>query len=138
MGGTQFCALQRAQNRAMRVILHCDRYTRIEDMLHALQFMSIKQRLYYVCCIFVYKILHGISSVSLRNKVEIVGSSNQRCTRQAGRIALRLRKTKNAQKSVFYEEFKLYNALPPRIRECDKLNVFRRELKKYVLNTVNI
>jgi len=107
-------------------------------MLHALRFMSIRQRLHYACCIFVYKILHGISPVSLRNKIEIVGNSSRRCTRQAGRIALGLRKTKNAQKSVFYKGFKLYNALPPGIRECDKLNIFKRELKKYVLNTVNI
>jgi len=138
MGETQLCALQRAQNRAMRVILHCDRYTKIEDMLRALRFMSIRQRLHYACCIFVYKILHSMSPVSLRNKIEIVGSSSQRCTRQAGKIALKLRKTKSAQKSVFYEGFKLYNALSSRIRDYDKLNVFKRELKEYVLNTVNI
>jgi len=33
MGETQLGVLQRAQNRAMRVILHCDKYTKIEHML---------------------------------------------------------------------------------------------------------
>ncbi|XP_025263168.1 uncharacterized protein LOC112637508 [Camponotus floridanus] len=31
----------KVQNRAMRVILQCDRYTKVDDMLEALQFMSM-------------------------------------------------------------------------------------------------
>jgi len=39
-------------------------------------------------------------------------------------------------KSVFYEGTKLFNSLPLRIRECGRLEVFRRALKDYVLNTI--
>jgi len=126
MGETQLGMLQRAQNRAMRVISHCDRYTKIEHMLQILQFTSVKQRLHYTVCIFIYKILNNALPLSLRNKIEIVGSEHQR---QAGNIALGFRKTRNAQKSVFYEGAKLCNLLPLRIRECDRLKVFKRELK---------
>jgi len=41
--------------------------------------------------------------VSLRNKIVIVGNENQRLTKQAGNIVLGLRKIRNAQKSMFYE-----------------------------------
>jgi len=60
MGETQLNQLQIAQNRAMRVILHCDRYTKVERMRDALQFMSIRQRLYYNVCIFIFKILRNM------------------------------------------------------------------------------
>jgi len=49
--------------------------------------------------------------VSLRNKIEIVESERQRQTEQAGNIVLELRKTKSAQKSVFYEGAKMYDSL---------------------------
>jgi len=131
MGETQLGMLQRAQNKTVRVILHYDKYTKIE---HVLQFMSVKQTLHCTVCIFIYKILNDV--LPLRNKIEIVGSENQRHTRQAGNIALEFRKTRNVQKSVFYEGAKLYNSLPFGIRECDGLKIFKRELKDYILNTI--
>jgi len=41
MAETQFSTLQKAHKRAMRVALHCDKHTKIDHMLQALQFMSI-------------------------------------------------------------------------------------------------
>jgi len=67
-------------------------------------------------------------SLLLRNKIEVVGNENHMHTRQAGKIVLGFRKTRNAQKSVFYEETKFYNLLSLGIGECDRLNIFKREL----------
>jgi len=124
--------LQKARNRAMRVISHCDKYTKIECMLQALQFMSIKQRLYYSVCVFIYKILNNTLPVSLRDKFVILGNENQRLTRQAENIVLELRKTRSAQKSLFYEEVKTYNSLPADIKQSDRLKTVKRELKEYI------
>jgi len=99
MTETQLGVLQRAQNRAMRIILHCDEYITIEYVLQALQFMFVKQRLHYTVCIFIYKILTNVLPLSLRNKIEM-GSENQRHTRQAGNIALGFRKTRDARKCI--------------------------------------
>lgn len=52
MGETQLTKLQRAQNRAMRMILKCDRYTRVERMLQTLRFMSVRQRMRYNVCFY--------------------------------------------------------------------------------------
>jgi len=41
----------------MRIILQCDRHTKVDDTLQVLQFMSVRQRLYYTVCIFIFKIL---------------------------------------------------------------------------------
>lgn len=80
MGETQQDKLQIAQNRAMRVILQCDRYTKVEYMLQSLQFMSIRQRLYYNVCIFIFKILKNMLPSQLRNRIEIVGNVSERQT----------------------------------------------------------
>jgi len=120
----QLNMLQKAQNRTMRVILHCDKYTKIEYMLQALQFMSIKQKLYYSVCVFIYKILNKMLPVLLRDKFVIIGNQNQRLTRQAGNIVLELRKIKSAQKNMFYEGVKMYNSLPANIKQNDRLKTF--------------
>jgi len=54
---TQLSMLQKVQNRAMRVILHCDKYNKTHVTS---AFMFIKQRLYYRVCVFIYKILNSI------------------------------------------------------------------------------
>ena len=80
--------LQVAQNRAMRVILQCDRHTKVERMLQALQFMSVRQRLYYNVCTFIFKTVKGMLTEQLRIKIVIVGDVSERATRQSENIVL--------------------------------------------------
>ena len=136
MGETQLSRLQKAQNRAMRVILQCNKYTKVEHMLQALQFMSIRQRLYYNVCTFVFKIVNNMLLEQLKDQIELVGSNSDRQTRQTGDIAIGFRRTRSAQKSMFYEGVKMYNALPAEIKRCDKLEKFKRMLKEHVLRTI--
>lgn len=136
MGETQLNKLQVIQNRAMRVILQCNRYTKIEHMLQALQFMSIKQRLYYNVCIFIFKIIHNMAPKYLRDRLEVIHNEDGRRTRQEGIIAIKFVRTRSAQKSVCYEGVKLYNALPAEIRNCERIEVFKRMLKKHVCKSM--
>jgi len=69
--------------------------------------------------------------VSVRNKIEMVGEPDKR----DGNIVLGLRKTRNAQKSVFYEEVKCDNFLSLKIKRCDRLKLFKRELKEYIISS---
>jgi len=46
--------------------------------MQALQFMSIKQTLYYSVRIFIYKILNNMLPIALRNRIKIVGSDSER------------------------------------------------------------
>jgi len=49
--------------------------------------------------------------VALRNRIEIIGSDSKRQMRQARNIVSEFRKTRNAQKNMFYEGVKMYNFL---------------------------
>ena len=121
MGATELLKLQIAQNRAMRVILQCNRYTRVKDMLQAMQFMSIRQKLYYNVCIFSHKVVNGRLPKELKNKLYIVGSRSGRVTRQAGDIVIGFRRTRSAQKSMYYEGVKMYNAVPTEVKNCKRI-----------------
>jgi hypothetical protein len=136
MGETQLNKLQIAQNRAMRVILQCNRFTKVEHMLQALQFMSIRQRLCYNVGVFIFKIVNNMASVALSNKIEIIGRECDRQTRQAGNIVITFRRTRSAQKSLFYEGIKMYNSLPTEIKQCEGIILFKRALKEYVVSNV--
>ncbi|CAL1687504.1 unnamed protein product [Lasius platythorax] len=133
MGETQLNELQKAQNRAMRVILQCDRHTKVERMLQALQFMFIRQRLYSNVCIFIFKILKSM----LPDQLTIVENESERQTRQAEDIVMQFCRTTSAQKSMFYEGVKMYNALPAEMRQNETLEVFKRALKEHVIIHVN-
>jgi len=74
--------------------------------------------------------------ILLRNKFVIVGNESQRSTRQAENIVLEFRKTRSAQKSVFYEGVKMYNSLSASIKQSDRLKTFKRELKEYILSRI--
>lgn len=132
MGEFQLTKLQIAQNRVMSVILQCNRYTKVERMLQALQFMSVRQRLYYNVCTFIFKIINGMLPQQLSNKLVLVGGR----TRQAENIIIQFRKTRSAQKSLFYEGIKMYNAMPAEIRQCDRLLIFKRKLKEFIVTSV--
>lgn len=57
----------------------------------------------------------------------------ERQTRQTGNIAIEFRRTRSAQKSLFYEGVSMYNALPAEIKQCDRLELFKRMLKEFVI-----
>jgi len=72
--------------------------------------MFIQQRLYYNVYTFIFKILNNTLSKCLRNKLKI-GNENEN-KRQIENIAIKFRRTRCGQKSMFYEEIKMYNASP--------------------------
>lgn len=121
----------------MHVILQCKRNTKVEDMLQALQYMSVRQRLHYNVCIFIHKMLKGLMPEELRNRIEIVGDGCDRETRQKGNIVLHLCRTSGAKKSIFYNRVKMYNNLPLEIRQCERLEIFKRVLKNHIIYNVN-
>jgi len=66
----------------------------------------------------------------LRNKIEIVGSENQ-IQRQ---IRLYQDSGKRGMHRRVYFTKELDRIIPSQDKRCDRLNVFKRELKDYILN----
>lgn len=72
----------------------------------------------------------------LSDRLSIVGHRTGRQTRQAENIAVDFRKTKSAQKSLFFEGVIMYNVLPDEVKRCERLDIFKRMLKEFIISSV--
>lgn len=125
--------LQKLQNQGMRIILRCNKRVKIVDMLEALRFMSIKERMEYNVCIMGYKIIKGMCPKYLQNKIEVVQHVKGAGTRQVGNIYIDRCKTSEEQKMLLYEGLKMYNALPTEVKMEEKIRNFRQKLARYIV-----
>lgn len=130
--------LQRAQNRAMRAILGCNRYTPVIDMLEALCFMSIKQRMVFNVCLMVHKIVNGIGPQYLNRLVRKVSERHNYNTRSRNEIEVAYCRTKIAEKSLMYSGIKWYNMIPEPLKDERNLRNFKRGLSQYVKSCVEV
>jgi len=124
--------LQKLQNKGMRIILRCNYRTKIKDMLEALNFMSIRERIEYNVCILIHKMIMGECPDYLKNKVELVGTDRGAQTRQKGNIHISRCKTREEQKMLLHDGFKMYNLIPNEIKNENRLQNFRRALVPHI------
>jgi len=61
-------SLSQKQNKAMRIILKCNRSVRIVDTLERLKFMSINERIEYNVRLLIFKMINGQCPSYLRDK----------------------------------------------------------------------
>jgi len=132
IGETELDLLQKAQNRAMRAIIRCSKFTPIKQMLNALYFVNVRQRIVLNTLIFVHKMKLKLSPSYLAESLKLVGEIHTYNTRQRGNIHITKRNQTTSQHTLMYSGFKIYNELPKNIKSIDNVNTFRREAKKYV------
>jgi len=68
----------------------------------------------------------------LKNKVELVGTVQKVQTRQKDNIYTSKCKTREEQKILLHDGFKMYNFIPNKIKNKSKLQNFRRALVPYI------
>jgi hypothetical protein len=83
-----FQEMQRVQNKMMRIILRCSREPRIIDMLLALYWMTIKQRVCYNTLVMIFKIDRGELPEYLSINLIRVRDSHARTTRSGNDFVL--------------------------------------------------
>ena len=72
---THINRLQKLQNKAMRTILRCNRYTSINTMLTTLKWLNIKQRLKLNTLKFIFKMREGSAPEYLCDDLQYVGET---------------------------------------------------------------
>ena len=117
----------------MRIILQYKRYSKVEHILQILQFMSIKQRLYYVCTL-IFKILNDMTP-ELRNKLYIVWIESKRQDTANRGYCNKIPQNKKYKKEyVLWRSFmKMCNVLSYEVKQYERLEPFKRVLKEYML-----
>ena len=124
--------LQKLQNRGMRIILRCNRYTPISLMLEILNWQSIHHRLYYFTMIFLYKILQGLLPSYLRSFVTFNHEIHEYNTRSRNNLHIERTNSKKAMNSIFFKGIKQYNSLPKNIKDAATLKKFKTSLISHI------
>lgn len=125
--------MQIVQNRAMRAILRCNRYTPITLMLHTLNMLSVKQKILLNTYIFVFKAKNRLLPPYICDRVNLFKDVHNYSTRNCNDIAiLNVCNTNLMLDSVMYKGFIEFNKLPNEIKNCDNFSVFKRLLRAHV------
>ena len=130
MKDSQLAKLQILQNKAMRFILRKPFDTHIQDMLNCLNWLSIKQLIYFHTMKFIYKIINGLLPDYLKNLITYNFENHDRNLRNNHKIKLPLFRTEAEQNNLFYKGLKCFNNLPDEIKNCNFIE-FKRLLFNY-------
>lgn len=71
----EFRRLQKLQNRAMRIVLRCKKRTHVQDMLDALQWLNVKQRIMYRMLVMIFKVKNNLMPKYLSDKIKYVATT---------------------------------------------------------------
>ena len=123
---TQISRLQRLQNKIMRLILRCNRYTSSSLMLDALQWLSVKQRIVFLTMVFIFKVANGLLPRYLCDRIVRGSDIHRYNTRNAGEIRTPHFLTSASQNSLFFKGINVYNSMPRHIRRTATLSEFKR------------
>ena len=121
-------ALQKQQNRAMRIILRCDRYTPIRTMLECLNYLTVENYLLYQCMCFLFKLFNNMLPEYLSCDVVMVKDVHSYSTRNCDNIYIKTTKKECTRRTLFCEGMSIYNALPREFKESKSLHMFKNKL----------
>ena len=123
---TQMLRLQRLQNRVMRLILKCNRYTSSSFMLDALQWLSVKQRVYFLTMVFLYKIFNDMLPRYLCDRIKRGSSLHRYNTRNAEDARTPHFLLRRSQNSLLYKGINFFNSMPRQIKRAATMVEFKK------------
>lgn len=124
--------LQLLQNRAMRIILRCNRWTSIGRMLEALCWLNVKQRITYKALTMVFKLKHNMVPVSMTEKISIVGQVQPYPLRNINDFQLHITTKSSTMNIIFHKGVIEFNKLPVDIKSETNYNKFKGLLLKHI------
>lgn len=127
--------LQVIQNKAMRIILKCNKYTPINIMLEVLHFMSVKQRILFRTLDMIFKMKNKLTPDYLRNKIKFVRDVHTYNTRNVNDFFIDTPQSNRLAKTLFYKGLTVFNQLPDNIKQCNNYLKFKKELIAHVFES---
>lgn len=128
--------LRLLQNRAMRIILGCDRYSRVTDMLRKLNWLNSNDFLEMQALIFIHKIKIKCAAPYLYNFLTKFKETHNHATRGAENFILCHKQLRSSQNSIFFKGLMRYNQLPNQLKNHN-LRKFRAALKSKYMESYN-
>ena len=128
--GYELNRLQKLQNSCARLIYGLRRSANVSNMLHELHWLPIRARIVFKVTCFVYKCIHGMAPVYLSSLLEYKNHSNLTLARARCLTTYGDRAFSSCGPA-------LWNALPLSVRQCQSLDLFKRQLKTHLFSNYN-
>ena len=110
-----------------------EKYDHVTPILSNLQWLTIKQKIYYDLCVMVFRILNDIIPPWLFNFIS-VGDMRTRQTRFDNDLFVSRANTNLGSKSFSIQGPSAWNKLPNSLKETTNINSFKKGLKKHLLS----
>ena len=125
--------LQKVQNAAARLIMHCSKFTPSKPLLKKLHWLPVKERIIYNVVLQVFKALNELSPPYIRDMLSF--QTRVKVTRSTTQKLLNVPKWNN--KTCAKRSFSIggpieWNKLPQHIRQINDIKIFKKELKTYL------
>lgn len=128
----QMSRLQKLQNKVMRLILRVNRRTPVRDMLSALHWLSVRQRVTFLTLMLIHKIVKGYAPDYLSGRIQRGRDIHSYSTRRANVARSAPLLMASTQNSLFCKGIRMYNTLPENVRSASNLNTFKRQCLTFV------
>ena len=126
--------LQRLQNKAMRFILNCSRYTSMQYMMESLKWF--KQRLKLNTLKYIKKIINGNVPQYIKDQIAYVGEMRAYHLRNNSNFRIDFRIGVAMQHSLFYNGLQLFNQMPDYVKNESNNSIFKKNVVTLVKNNV--
>lgn len=123
---------QKLQNKGMRMILDCNKFSSSTAMLEALQWLNIKQRITFNTMLTIFKIKNRMLPDYLHKNIIYNSESNNYNLRRGEDFKLPQLRKCNTQNNIFYKGLKEYNGLPNEIKTEKNIKCFKRQLSGHL------
>lgn len=138
LNDSQISMLQKKQNKVMRFILRKRYDTHIQEMLDALNWLSVKQLVTYHTLKFIHSMKLGILPTYLNNRLRYNREFHDYQTRSRNDFHYPMIRNERDKRSIFYEGVREYNDLPNYLKICNNLMMFKKKLFMYCKNVMPI
>ena len=128
--------LQLVQNSAARIITKTPSYHHITPVLQQLQWLPVTHRINYKLLVFTFMAIHNLAPPYLSDLLHI--NIPTRSLRSSSSIHLSVppaRLSTMGGRAFSRSAPQLWNSLPPDLRNCDSLPIFKAQLKTHLFRT---
>lgn len=125
--------IQIVQNRAMRTVLKCNRYTPIATMLNVSNLLSVKENILVSSYVFIFKLKNKMLPSYICDRFVAFRDIHDHGTRNCDDFVLLDKCNTNLMlNSVLHRGVYNFNMLPKSVKDCRDLNVFKKLVKAHV------
>ena len=127
---TLLMKLQKVMNACVRFVFNLPIRSDVEICAKSIHLLPINSRIKYKLCLIAFKVLNGEAPSYLDEMVDLKIPTN---------IGMELRSTLNTtilelpefENTIKYQMAKTWNSLPLELRNCSKIETFKRQLKAH-------